>query len=75
MEWISEIDQAKNDSKLSSSLFGRMLPDFEALDSEIASALKKLLTAGFKRRFYMEAQKGTTGQSIPERKTNCLDDL
>ena len=50
---------------------GRMIPDFEVLDSKIVSALKKLLTSDFKTRVCMEGQKGTTGQSIPERKTNC----
>ena len=34
-----------------------MIPDFEVLDSNIASALKKLLTADFKRRVGMEEQK------------------
>ena len=43
--------------KSSTSILGRMLPDFEVLDSKIASALKKLLTAHFKRRAYMEEQK------------------
>ena len=31
-----------------------MVPDFETLDSKIASALKMLLTADIKRRVYME---------------------
>ena len=34
-----------------------MLPDFKVLDSKIASALKKLLTADLKRRVYMEEQR------------------
>ena len=37
-------------------ILGRMIPDFEVLESTIASALKKLLTADFKRRLYMEQQ-------------------
>ena len=45
--WINEIDSAKNvdDLKSSNPILGRMRPVFEVLDSKIASALKKLLTA------------------------------
>ena len=35
----------------------RILPDFEVLESKIASALKTLFTADFKRRVYTEEQK------------------
>ena len=42
----------------------------QVLDSKLVSALKKLVTAHFTRRVYMEEQKSTIGQSIPERKTN-----
>ena len=59
--WINEFDSVRN-------------MDDDALGSNTESALKKL-TADFKRRVYMEEQKGTTGQTIPERKTNCLHDL
>ena len=38
-------------------MWGRVIPDSEVLDSTIASALKKLLTADFKRRVYMEQPK------------------
>ena len=38
-------------------LLGRIIPDFEVLDSKYASASKKLLTADFKRRVYVEEQK------------------
>ena len=48
-----------------------MIPDFEVLDSKIATALKKLLTADFKRRVHMEEQK----EPVLERKTNCLHDV
>ena len=34
-----------------------MIPGFEVRDSKIASALKKLLTADFKRRVYMQERK------------------
>ena len=59
MVWTNEIDSAKDmdESKSSSSGLGRMLPDFALLDSKRASALKKLLTADFKRRVYMEEHK------------------
>ena len=59
MVWVNEIDSARNvdELKLSSSILGRILPDFEILDSNITSPLKKLLTADFNRRVYMEEQK------------------
>ena len=50
MVWINEIDSARNmdDFNSSNAILGRMIPDFEVLDSKIASVLKKLLTADFK---------------------------
>ena len=54
MVWINEV-VAELESL--SSLLGPMLPDFEVLDSWNASALKKLLTAYFKRRVHMGEQK------------------
>ena len=73
---INEIDSARKMDELKSSIsmLGRMVPDCEVPDSKLTSALKKLLTADFKRRVYMEEQRGTTEQLIPERKTNCLHD-
>ena len=58
MVWINEIDSARNmdELKWSSSELGRMFPDFDQLDSKIASALKKLLTARLKRGVHMEEQ-------------------
>ena len=52
MVCINDIDSANNmdELKSSSSLLGRLLPDFEVLVSNKASALKKLLTTNFKRR-------------------------
>ena len=59
MVWINEINSARNmdELKSSSSILGRMLPDFEVLDSKKASALKKLLSADFTRRVHMEKLK------------------
>ena len=59
MVWIDEVDFARNMEELKScsSISGRIIPDIEVLDTKIASALKKLLTADFKRRVYMEEQK------------------
>ena len=56
--WINEIDSARimDEFKSSSSIVERRLPDFEVLDSKLASALRKLLTADFKRLVYMEGQ-------------------
>ena len=36
------------------------IPDFDVHNSKNASALKKLLTADFEVRVYMEKQRGTT---------------
>ena len=46
-----KIDSARNinEFKSSNSVLGRKLPDFEVFNSNIASALKKLLTTDFKR--------------------------
>ena len=42
--------------KSSTTKFGRTILDFEPLDSQIAGAVKTLMTADFKRRVYMEEQ-------------------
>ena len=42
---------------------------------QVASALKKLLTADFQEAGLLGRAQGTTGQSIPERKTHRLHDL
>ena len=57
--WINEVDSSRHMDELKSSgfIFGREFPDFEVLDSESASALKKLVTADLKERVYMEEQK------------------
>ena len=77
MLWISEIDSARNMDELrsSNSVYVRTVPDFEVLDLKIASALKKLLTADFKRRAHMEEHKAQQDESILERKTSRLHDL
>ena len=56
---INEIDSARNMNELKSSISSLRLiiPDFEILDSHIANALKKGLTADFKRGVYMEEMK------------------
>ena len=74
---INEIDSARNMNELKSSIYSLRLiiPDFEILDSQIANALKKGLTADFKRRSLHRRNQDTTGHSIPERQTNRLHDL
>ena len=57
------------------SFLGRIIPDSEFLDSQIASALKKLVTADFKRGVYMEEQKAQQDHGFLERKTNRFHDL
>ena len=56
--WVSEIDSATNMDEFKSfdSTLGRMIPDFQVLDSGFACALKKLLPADFNRRVCMEEQ-------------------
>ena len=59
MVWINEADSARHIEKFksSNSLFGRTIPDFEVLDSQIASAHKEVLTGDFKRSVNMEDPK------------------
>ena len=66
MVWINEIDSGRNMNELKScnSTCGRMIPDFEVLDSKIASALQKASLNG--------RAKGITGKQIPQKMTNCL---
>ena len=67
MAWINEVDSSRNMYELmsSSSILGRKLPDCEVLDSKIASALKKLLTADFKTYMICENFKiSGTGEAL-----------
>ena len=43
--------------KSPNSILGRMIPDIRVLVSKTASGLKKLLSADFTRRVYMEERK------------------
>ena len=49
----------------------RIIPDFEVLDSKIASALKKLLTAHFKR-LSTEEQKAPQDKRFLKGRQHCL---
>ena len=74
---INEIDSVRNmdELKFSNSKTVRSLPDLEVLDSEIAGAHKKLLTADFKRRVYLEEQKALQHNRFLKGCQICLLDL
>ena len=73
MVWISEVNSSRivHELKSSSSI---LRPNFDVLDSKIASALQKLLIADFTTASLHGRAKGTMGQTILERKTNRLHD-
>ena len=60
MQWIKEVEMVDSvdDLKSSSSIQGISMPNFEVLDSRIASALNKIIhNSHFKRRISLEEQK------------------
>ena len=60
MQWIKEVEivDSVDDLKSSSSMRGIQMPNFEALDARIASALSKIIhNSHFKRRISLEEQK------------------
>ena len=60
IQWIKEVEMVDSldDLKSSSSTRGISMPNFEALDARIASALNKIIhNAHFKRRISLEEQK------------------
>ena len=60
MQWIKEVEMVDSvdDLKSSSSIRGISMPNFEVLDTRIASALNKIIhNSHFKRRISLEEQK------------------
>ena len=60
MQWIKEVEMVDSvhDLKSSSSIRGVSMPNFEALDARIASALNKIIhNSQFRRRISLEEQK------------------
>ena len=60
MQWIKEVEMVDSvdDFKSSSSIQGISMPNLEALDARIASALNKIIdNSHFKRRISLEEQK------------------
>ena len=60
MHWIKEVEMVDSvdELKSSSSVRGSRMPDFEALDARIASALNRIIhNSHFKRRVRLEEQK------------------
>ena len=78
MHWIKEVEtvDSVDDLKSSSSARGIRLPDFEALDARIASALNRIIhNSHFRRRISLEEQKGQKEDRFLSCKTDCLPDL
>ena len=60
MHWIKEVEMVDSvdDLKSSSSVGGIQMPNFEAFDARIASALNRIIhNSHFKRRISLEEQK------------------
>ena len=78
MQWIKEVEfvDSVDDLKPSSSKRGIRMPDSEALDAKIASALNEIIhNSHFKRRVSLEEQKSPKRGPFPSRKTDRLPDL
>ena len=78
MHWIKEVEMVASvdELKSSSSIRGIRMPDFEVLDTRIASALNRIIhDSHFKRRVSLEEQKSPKRGPFPSRKTDCLLDL
>ena len=78
MHWIKEVElvDSVDDLMSSSSISGIQMPNFEALDARIASALKRIIhNSHFKRRISPEEQKAQKTGPFPSRKTDRLPDL
>ena len=78
MLWIKEVELvgSVDDLKSSCSVRGIRMPNFEALDAKIASALNRIIhNSHFKRKVSLEEQKRPKGGPFPSRKTDCLLDL
>ena len=78
MLWIREVEMVDSvdDLKSSSSVRGISMPNFEVLDTRIASALNKIIhNSHFKRRISLEEQKGPEAGPFPSWQTDCILDL
>ena len=75
MQWIKEVELVAtvDDLRISSSIRGISMPNFEVLDARVASALNKIIhNSHFKRRDILEEQKGPEAGPFPSWKTDCL---
>ena len=78
MLWIKEVEMVESvdDLKSSRSIRGIHGPNFELLDSEIASALNILIQhARFKKKVNLEEMKAQKRRPLPPRKTDRSPDL
>ena len=78
MQWIKEVELVDSVDELrsSSSIRGISMPNFEALDARVASALKKIMhNSHFRRKISLEEQKSPERGLFPSRQTDCLLDL
>ena len=78
MQWIKEVELLDSVDELSSSssIRGISMPNFEALDAKIASALNKIIhNSHFKKKGQSGGTRGPKRGPFPSRQTDCLLDL
>ena len=78
MLWIKEVEMVDSldELKSSRSIAGQNFPNFEMLDTKIASALNKVIqNSHFKKKVSLEEQKAQKEDRFFTRKTDCLHDL
>ena len=68
MELVDSVDELKS----SLSTRGTSMPNFEALDARIASALNKIIHNSHFKRISLEEQKSPEAGPFPSWQTDCL---
>ena len=74
---IGEVEDAKSldDLITSASVAGRPIPDFENLQFEDCMWTQEDPNTKLQETSYHSRRKGTIGEEIPNRQTDCVDDL
>ena len=74
---MCEVEGAKSidDLKASASFTRGPTPDFENLDFQIGSGLRKILTGNFNKTNHHSPRNTSIREEITYRQTDCLDDL
>ena len=78
VSWIREIEAAQttDDLKTSQSIAGNQYPNFEMLDANVATALKRISThTKFKKHVFLEEQKDQKKQTDFSNTTNRIHGL